>query len=870
MTHNEIKACQLAVVGEAPGKNEEEQGKPFIGYSGLLLFNVLGNYGLTRNTVSFLNVSQHRPLNNDFNNFEWDMPEVQGGIQRTLADLERIEPNVVLACGNASLHLLTQGNTAPYRKAGKHIWPRKIGNQRGSVLPGFYPFAPKIVASYHPAYILRSFGDLPLFKFDVARAAQQSKTARLPKLVRNFELSPTLGYITQKLVEIRERKLEVSIDIEGGVGNITCIGIATSTTDAFIIPFGATYWTLNEETAIWHELSQMLADPDVPKILQNYLYDSFVLGWFAKTPVRGLRDDTMLAHWELFPELPKSLDLQCSIYTLQPYYKEGRKATGTEHLEYCLTDCIVTYECRDAIISRLSGSAEKHYRTNVAILQPFLYMQTKGIKFDTNAVALECAALDTEIANMQHAVNISVGCDLSSKSKDELIDIVANACCFKKAIIVDTDGLRNNPKAPWRTSIFRIASIIDQHPNIDAAGWGILETETGYGINVDSSKQMQELLYNKMGLPMQYRKVRGKRTENASTDALSMLTLYTQSQDKRLYELLRLRQKLDMRSALRLHCDDDGRMRCSYNVVGTETGRVSSYESAHGTGTNMQNRTEKHRKFWRADDGHWFFQCDLVGADGWTVAGRSALLGDDTMMQDYLAGAKPKNNIALMHLHGESVCRLDRAALVRMAKESNIADWLSFACKVVQHGGSYMMGAATVSDTILKLSFKAGIEPIYLEPRICERLLRMFFARYPGIRMWHRDCERRLRETGQLTCASGHTRTFFGRRQEHSTLKEFLAEEPQQNTTYLTNCAAMRLWQDPENRHSDGSLIVEPLHQVHDALCGQFPKDRLDFARRKLHEWFATPLQIGHLTINVPFDGTYGPSWAKDEMVGEI
>jgi hypothetical protein len=106
---------------------------------------------------------------------------------------------------------------------------------------------------------------------------------------------------------------------------------------------------------------------------------------------------------------------------------------------------------------------------------------------------------------------------------------------------------------------------------------------------------------------------------------------------------------------------------------------------------------------------------------------------------------------------------------------------------------------------------------------------------------------------------------FFGRRfMEHSdTLKKFLAHAPQSNTTYVTNTAMLNLWNDPQNHREDGSLIIEPLHQVHDALCGQWPTPVRSWARAKLKEYFNITINIDGIDITIPFDGAYGPSWGN-------
>jgi hypothetical protein len=119
-----------------------------------------------------------------------------------------------------------------------------------------------------------------------------------------------------------------------------------------------------------------------------------------------------------------------------------------------------------------------------------------------------------------------------------------------------------------------------------------------------------------------------------------------------------------------------------------------------------------------------------------------------------------------------------------------------------------------------------------------------------------------LNSTGQLKSASGHTRTFFGRKQDIGTLKEYLADEPQENTTYCCNMALWRIWSDPENREA-GALHIKPLHQMHDAVIGCFPCDRTDWALPKIKSYFDNPITIAGITVTVPFDGGYGPSWGE-------
>jgi hypothetical protein len=395
-------------------------------------------------------------------------------------------------------------------------------------------------------------------------------------------------------------------------------------------------------------------------------------------------------------------------------------------------------------------------------------------------------------------------------------------------------------------------------------------------LNTDSAPQMCELLYKKFALPEQ----RDKKTKQLTADALSLLVLFKKTEkDPKLSHLspilktlLILKNKITQLQTLEINCDTDGRIRCSYNVVGTVTGRLSCSKSPTRSGYNLQTVTKKHRDLFVADDEHWFFQCDLSGADGWTVAARCAQLGDPVMLDDYLYGLKPAKLIGLMYL-GYKVNSLSRAELRELSKQiddKNPNKWLYMGCKRVQHGSNYLMGLATMSNQILEDSWKYAQDPIFVEPKVCGTLQQLYFQRYTGVQVVHRWVQNELKLHRKLTSANGHTRRFFGRITDGSTLTAALSDEPQNNTTYVTNRAALNLWNDRENRTSDSLFTVEPLHQVHDALNGQFPCERTEWARGKIRSWFSGSLTIAGRELTIPFEGKYGKSWSPDDLIYDI
>jgi hypothetical protein len=249
------------------------------------------------------------------------------------------------------------------------------------------------------------------------------------------------------------------------------------------------------------------------------------------------------------------------------------------------------------------------------------------------------------------------------------------------------------------------------------------------------------------------------------------------------------------------------------------------------------------------------------------------MLGDRTMLDDYLAGIKPAKVLALA-MRGVHV-PADREELRHACKAVNKDDWDYFAGKRIQHGGAYLEGGLTISRNVLKDSEGK----LYISPTEADSVKNnVYFKRYWGIKKWHDWVARRLAEKPILVAASGQVRQFFGRPDD--ILTKAVAFEPQANTTYATNLAAWRLWTDTDNRFFqpgttrslrqvpslDGRnggyrLRIEPLHQVHDALIGQFYKNDTAWATSKIKSYFNNPLTIAGQQITIPYEGGYGASW---------
>lgn len=821
---DEPTTSRIAIIGEAPGEQEENYGIPFVGKSGALLNGILQEVGINRNKCFFGNVSRSRPPANRFGAFDWDGPEIQGGIAQLNHDLEQFNPSIIVALGNAALHLVKKGNVNPGRVKGEHGFFGTINAWRGSLFWSI-PYNCKAIASLHPAFILREFSGFPLLKFDLKRARDESGIREL--LLPERELLIPGGAELCYLMDTWPAGHRCSLDIEGGLPTSVvhpdelvknakkpkdkrrtygwpCVSICGRPNKSYTIAWGR--FNEDDHRRTLSSFARLMFREDVPKVLQNQLYDNFVLSYGYGIPIRNVTEDVMIKGWEIFAELPRGLSTQASIWTRQPHWKDDSmyNSTGDGLFRGCALDSAVTLEICIAQDSVLTGQSRIHYDKTIELQRPFLYMELRGISYDQSNA--------TEMLRKTNKKLAALGKFLENKAGEKL-------------------------RGPA----------------------GAL-----------SSKKLTEYLYLRGGYPAQYKKENGKKTDKLTADNEALLRLKRGRElDRFLSNVLRHRHFEGIRETLQITADADKRVRCGYSLE-AETGRVKCYTSPTGSGANLQTIQKALRYNYRADPGYDFFQADLEGADGWTVAGHCKRLGDPTMFDDYRAGMKPAKIIALMYWFGAEINSLDRDSL-KFAHDKLfpivkklVGEWLYLGCKRVQHGSNYLMGIPTMQLNVLRDSYKESGKPVYLEASDAKRLQDCYFTRYPGVKFWHQWAQAKLLADGQLTSASGNTRLFFGRRFGeglNDTVKEFLAHEPQNNTTWATNLAMLRLWSDPENRRANGSLIIEPLHQVHDALCGQWPQDCRAWARNKVRSYFQNTICIAGTELVIPFDGGWGESW---------
>jgi uracil-DNA glycosylase family 4 len=125
--------ARLMLVGEAPGRNEDLQGEPFVGAAGQLLDELLGSIGITRGEAYIANVLKCRPPGNR-DPKEDEIDSCKGYLRE---QIRMIQPEVVVTLGNFATKLLVPTEVGITRMRGRRIdwW---LG---ATLIPTFHPAA---------------------------------------------------------------------------------------------------------------------------------------------------------------------------------------------------------------------------------------------------------------------------------------------------------------------------------------------------------------------------------------------------------------------------------------------------------------------------------------------------------------------------------------------------------------------------------------------------------------------------------------------------------------------------------------------------------------------------------------------------------
>jgi DNA polymerase-1 len=505
-------------------------------------------------------------------------------------------------------------------------------------------------------------------------------------------------------------------------------------------------------------LKAFLNHPKVLHIGQNYWYDTQYIWRDLLCRVKPFADTMVMQH-TMFPGLEKSLAFQASLYAkVYKYWKEeGKTSKGKTDRERWV------YNCKDCCLT-----------------------------FEVEAV------LDMMLK--ANPVNIQAAYDFQLNRT-----LPALIAMMERGLLT-----QDNIKRELYTELTGIMAEIKSELNY------ILGEE----FNPNSSDQKKALFYDLFELPVQY----DPKTKKPTTGAEALETLKEKSPiikpiADRIAEFGNLKTFSSTFLAAKL--DIDGRMRCSYNLCGTDTFRLSSSQNAFNSGLNLQNvpkggttatgrELPNVRSLFIPDPDMTFFDIDLASADARIVAWEAQC---PELMEFMLSGQDLYLCLAQEYFH-------DKTLTKKSTKRQQF--------KGVVHGTNYLGSAAG-----LAIRFGLLVHEV-------EVIQRYYFGRFPEVKAALEELKKQVMKRGWIENIFGYRRYFFNK-QEPTLMQIAAAWKPQSTVGLIINRGMVAIHENEPD--------IQLLLQVHDSLAGQYPTNMPELKQRiitrcEIELPYAIPLTI--------------------------
>lgn len=365
--------------------------------------------------------------------------------------------------------------------------------------------------------------------------------------------------------------------------------------------------------------------------------------------------------------------------------------------------------------------------------------------------------------------------------------------------------------------------------------------------NWRSNPDKQHLFYERLGIPV----IRHRGRPTVDIDALERMSADYLLARQICSHLLAMGELAKKIGVLRTGVDPDGRIRTSYNIAGTNTGRFSSSFSEFGTGGNLQNVEESLRSIFIADEGMKMAKFDAKQGESYCLGSIEwNTLQDSTYLDACETGD--------LHTFTSRLCEPKLPWTGDLKKDKEIAERpyyrhhsLRKLCKSIGHGSNYKGQAPTLHrlykiDTATITMFQGK-----------------YFKAFPAHLEWWDHVNKTLRHDGYLVSLTGRKRWFFGRRNDDSTLREAIAYDPQGSLADIVNRAMLNIW------HKRTATLY--MHD-HDALTIQYPEWLEDDVIPKILRQLEVPIELERgRTLCIPYDCKTGwnkGDWSKDNPDG--
>lgn len=773
--------AKIMIVGEAPGSEEDKQGRPFVGYAGHTLDNLLGQASIARYQCLVTNVAREQPPANKISYYFEDKqctipkPKLVNWIEKLKEEIILYKPNILIALGSTALWALTG--------------EKKISDYRGYILPCTLVSGRKVLATYHPQAVNYEWKLYFQTVLDLRKALRHSTFPEIPEtkqtFIPNADIKQFISYMEELISKPEYDKLSVDVETVQPGSHIEELGLSHDPNfgmSIFLLKGRAAALPEKDELLLWQTFARLISCKKI--VMQNGAYDCGVLWHNNHILVENLWMDTLIAAHVCWPELPRDLGFLGSVCLDVAPWKNSAKsaiynpadAANTLGIAYVLDKEIDKQGVRET------------FEFEMSLIPVSLMMQLQGIEVDT---------------------------------------------VKQKELIEQWSVKRTEMKAQ-------------------------LDTILGKEINFNSSKQMQQLLYFDLKLPVQYKRRKSVNdTRTMTTDANALRTLSRLVPNNPVFNLILEYKKADMliRNFLEIELSPEGKVHTSYNITGASSddeedtkktkrsfGRWSSSASIilpYGSG-NLQNIPPEARKMYRAKPGWKIIQADYSQAEAVVVA---YLTGDQKLKKMFEESfGLSKSEKSLFDIHKMTIAQMLGIQVEQVTKDQRTAG------KTVRHASNYSAGPQVLANRLgIKLSE-------------AKMLMEMYHKANPNLRTWYQSIQQELKRSRTLINLFGRKHRFLDRWGD-SLFRSSYSYIPQSTVGDLLNHALLKLYNSIKG--IDYEVII--LLQLHDALYTMVEEYNVDKTIRLMRDNMMIPLQHGNENFTIDCDFKVGDSWAEGE-----
>ncbi len=800
----------LMIIGEAPGAKEAEYLKPFVGPSGELLNDALRKAGTSREACYITNVVKRRPPGNNFKMLHLIGVDLAESIKELWAnEIEPKRPKCILAVGNEALKAVTNYDG--------------IMNYRGSILLA-RDGVTKVVPCVHPAALFahKTWGNdgddeeqaggldfvyLQIIEHDIARAVEEAKSRTCCLPDREIVVARNSLDVHRFFSQYRNDP-EAAVDIESINCIPVCISFAFNRRHGISIPLlrqigkhQLTEMGYNELVSCWREIDRELRR--IGAIGQNIKYDEFKLN-LCGLRIPRIKSDIIIKTRILFPELPKkNLAMSASLWTRQPYYKDEGKEFK---LGKSPIDQLFKYNAMDSCVTK---EVDEEQEIDLIGMEEKFKVPARSYFYDYHM--------------RKHKFYLKMennGFRVDHKRQREL----AQKYTFLQ------DGVHS-----------RLVGLI------------------GHEINVASYPQVFQLLYKEMRFKI--------RKKNPTSEDSIVALLGNHAKDKVKKEILTVlleekRVRTQRSRYINFKPDYDGRCKCSFNIIATETCRssTSSLKKPLRPGNfggipfhtiSKHGRLAKDiRSMFICDEGFVFIQADSSQCQARIVA---VLAEDWELLAAFDTVDIHKRTAGL--IMGFTKDLILTPAHLKVVDDMDKDDPARFMGKKTRHAGNFQMGAQRFMLEVNTDAQKFEI-PLHISGWKAGEMLKMFHYASPKLEdVFWRDVIDCITHTGVLVDPFGGVRVFHGRKDD-STFKEGYANIPQRTEAHLVQSAALAI-EDELNGDKAHMWVSEN----HDSLLMQAPANNWEPYARLMKKHMERPIDFStycslkrNYTLTIPCD----------------